>query len=43
MDVGCGGAWNRVFVSVGEAVVHDFVVGGGCVSSDEMAVGAIIG
>ena len=43
VDVGCGGAWNRVLVSVGGAVVHDFFVGGGCVSSDGTAVGAIIG
>ena len=43
VDVGCGGGWNRESVSVGEAVVRGFVVGGGFVSSDEIAVGAIIG
>ena len=42
VDVGCGGVWKRVSVSIGGAVVGDFILGGGFVSGDEIAVGAII-
>ena len=43
VDVCCGGVWKKASVSAVEAMEGDFVVGGGFVSGDEIAVGAIIG
>ena len=43
VDVGCGDAWKRASILAVGAVEGDFVVGGGFVSGDEIAVGAITG
>ncbi len=41
--MGCGGVSKDVFVPVVGAVVGDFIVDGGFISGDEIAVGAMIG
>ena len=43
VDVGCGDTWKRASVSAFGAMKGDFIVGGGFVSGDEIAVGAMIG
>lgn len=42
VDAGCGDAWERASVSAVGAVEGDFVIGGGLMSGNGIAVGAMI-